>query len=1255
MNENYMPGLEFDPDVAAQQADQITTSLEENAKANEAAQQMQQQREKDDAAEAAQLNDPRSDGVGFNVPDIATELGSALGGGLQDTGSSIVSIPERAIDMFNGEMAEEGENYKPEWDPLGADGENLIETKTWWGGLIRGTVHFGSMALATVGAAKVAALLGAGAGATWLAGGATTTLGKFGAASTVGAISDLGSKYSQDDNALGTLTKHYGFIDTPITTKDTDHPAMMTLKNVVEGMGIGAVFEGVGMLIKKGTKARVKDSKGKVKEVPAEEVQAKAAQERAQSVTEQIDTRGKEQFNEEGFGGYKNKPVADPWQGAPTSTGKADEAWEQLGRIRNEWGADNGSTKSVTTPAELNRYVQSSDLPEEIIEKTAKSLMSSEKFKEGMRQIKAGKTTMKELWGEQIGMYKEIVEGRNTSDMSTEEFMKPFMEGSFEKNGQRIMSTEKVAAADLVIGSLVREARDLGMVGRELGDIADLGAKDGPGEQLVDKIVTLLAETKRARFDAGRTLKNLDAGNPRKPSADVVKEGKKVLKELKRESKEALFAMLRFADGETSDDMMKGIFEYISQSKDLTNYEDLAAWAKKKLKGGEFSNGRKETGALINELGKVMVHSVLSGPKTPVRAIMGTSSAAFLRPMSMALGATLNGDSATRKASLANLAAMVEMVPEAFKLFMSKLNSSFAGDIATPNQRYIDDSLNKSSVEWEIMSKYYNGPEATKFEKQLWGFANLTRNLNDKKFLTYSTKLMRATDETFKVLMARGVGRERAMRASLDGSAQINPKQMKEYEQLFSNQILDADGTVRDDALKYGIEEITLTKQLDGFSSRLDKAFQATPWAKPFFLFARTSVNGLELVGKHTPVLNRIIVENQAIRKATPETLDTVAKYGIKNADELANAKALANGREAIGSAVTLMASIAAVSGNIRGNGPMNEQLRQTWVDAKWRPNEIKIGDVWVNFEAFEPFNVMLTTIGDIATHSQMMGEEWTEEKFQQYALIVAESATSKSYLQGLQLFVDVLRGDPKALPRIAAGLANNQIPMSSLRNELGKILNPGMKELSSSIWDQIRNRNQGTELLAAQPLPAKYDLLNGEPIKDWDLPTSLFNAVSPVQFNLDDSPGRELLFNSQYDMRLSVMSAPSNPPISLRENNVLRSAFAEAIGKQNLELELNKLARRTDVQDSVKRMKGYVGQGGGSAQGDPMDLLHNRLIKNKFDAARKKAWATVASDPRFVEMIEEERTRARIKYNTRNDNFSGRREAVDALNMKNK
>ena len=35
------------------------------------------------------------------------ELGSAIGGGLQDTASSLVTVPERAIDMFSGEMVEE--------------------------------------------------------------------------------------------------------------------------------------------------------------------------------------------------------------------------------------------------------------------------------------------------------------------------------------------------------------------------------------------------------------------------------------------------------------------------------------------------------------------------------------------------------------------------------------------------------------------------------------------------------------------------------------------------------------------------------------------------------------------------------------------------------------------------------------------------------------------------------------------------------------------------------------------------------------------------------------------------------------------------------------------------------------------------------------------------------------------------------------------------------------------------------------------
>ena len=89
------------------------------------------------------------------------------------------------------------------------------------------------------------------------------------------------------------------------------------------------------------------------------------------------------------------------------------------------------------------------------------------------------------------------------------------------------------------------------------------------------------------------------------------------------------------------------------------------------------------------------------------------------------------------------------------------------------------------------------------------------------------------------------------------------------------------------------------------------------------------------------------------------------------------------------------------------------------------------------------------------------MGEEWTEDQFQKLALVVAQGISSKSYLAGIQQFVDLFGGQAGSWERIISGLINNQIPLSSLRNELGKVFNPHMKELNSGIIESIRNRNQ--------------------------------------------------------------------------------------------------------------------------------------------------------------------------------------------------
>ena len=93
---------------------------------------------------------------------------------------------------------------------------------------------------------------------------------------------------------------------------------------------------------------------------------------------------------------------------------------------------------------------------------------------------------------------------------------------------------------------------------------------------------------------------------------------------------------------------------------------------------------------IVKELQGVMVHSVLSGPKTPVKALMGTTVAGFSRPIAQALGGLFTMDGRQMQLGLSASSAMVEALPEAWRIFKTKLNSYWAGDMSTIKTRFID-------------------------------------------------------------------------------------------------------------------------------------------------------------------------------------------------------------------------------------------------------------------------------------------------------------------------------------------------------------------------------------------------------------------------------------------------------------------------------------------------------------------------------------------------------------------------------------
>ena len=159
-----------------------------------------------------------------------------------------------------------------------------------------------------------------------------------------------------------------------------------------------------------------------------------------------------------------------------------------------------------------------------------------------------------------------------------------------------------------------------------------------------------------------------------------------------------------------------------------------------------------------------------------------------------------------------------------------------------------------------------------------------------------------------------------------------------------------------------------------------------------------------------------------------------------------------------------------------------------------------------------------------------------------------------------------------------------------------------------------------------------------------------MWNALSPVSLRMTPGPGRTLLWNSNYDMRLVVLMSPDG--ISLKKHPDIRSSFQKAIGSykdskgRNLEQILNDLAKRKDVQKNVIAMGNDIRSGKDYL--DPgKTYLHNDLIHSAFTKARKKAWASIRNDPKIQELYGEQK---KIKVEQRQ-----RREQMKTKNILNK
>ena len=936
------------------------------------------------------------------------------------------------------------------------------------------------------------------------------------------------------------------------------------------------------------------------------------------------------------FGGYKN----DDYMAGQGKAGIRSDVYNignQADEIRGQIGIEGGTVDEIFTPIERADF-EKNGIPDFWFDDKLDEFWNNPVFADELSKMNPLQRRFGNWSRGTLESIKEVM-GRDAGRLSPEEFWDARIFNTELKPGKKLDDVKKfvvknMQVADAVNQSLLKRLRDYAdATGEQLGK-ADVFAKDGPMRNIAKNLTMGLAEVKKTQFTWDLATKRMkEAGGDLTP--DMIREIEEIVAErsvrLNQETQDGVKLMMQMLENSDSDELAEGILDVFKVSNDIHNWKDFDAWMRQKISGGEF-NGKVKTGALITELQGVMVNSILSGPKTPLRALLGTTTNSYLNAINEAAGATLRrpftGDVASQKASIAKLKGMFELIPEATQVFRKNLKAKFNADIADIRTRY-SEPMTRGDANWHLFGEWTER-NGTAGDKAAFYMANIARNLNNNKLLSWSPRALAATDDTFKWLLARARSKEIGMRQALevagDTHTKFSPDLMKQAEDIHYKNLLDADGNLdlgQDSWLNKQFKEVTLTSELTGWSKELDNLLKDKPLVRPFYLFARTGINGLNFTYKNTPLLGALHKESIDILRHTGDDFTPLFKYGIENANDLANARNLFAGRQAVGAATVTTFAGMYMAGQLTGNGPADRQLRQNWINAGWKPNHVYIGDVGFDYTTLEPYNTIFSAIADIGDNMELMGSEWAEKRLQAAAFVIGRGLTGKTYMSGLDQMMQIAQMKPGALNKAGANILNNSVPLAGLRNEFGKWVNPHMKELNSDMWTSIRNRNQASEFLAGEgKLPEKSDLLNGKPINNWNIIGRSFNAVSPVALDIrNDTPGRRLLLDSNYDLKSTTYAYGG---YSFVKDAHVRAHFQNAIGTvpvtigfkkfKNVEEALNYLAKRPDIKNSMEDMK-RDGKNPANWDLDPNTYPHNTLIDQVMNQARSKAWAKI-NDP---------------------------------------
>ena len=747
----------------------------------------------------------------------------------------------------------------------------------------------------------------------------------------------------------------------------------------------------------------------------------------------------------------------------------------------------------------------------------------------------------------------------------------------YADNGTKVItiSPTQKAANVLVMNALGKQVHGIATGAIAIADNIPIGRQ---ADQIFDAMKVLLTENKKMGLMWG-----LDGKAQQQftlsPTLDRMKQ--RSMEVISQQTDEYINSLRQLIKKERWDELEDLVELHQLSGGKVRTLQHIHEYLSAVLKGGRMDDIHIK-GRIRKELQGTFFNSVLSSFSTPVKAIGGTNMIAMLRPLQAFIGAGLRGKNREMFMASAQMTSMgnawaesLTMARHNWELGVKKKGQTYQGKF----------DFDQDLQSWKNLKKHYERYGNAR-EQMAYGALDKVVDINTMPWVRYSVNAMGAGDAAARTMIGRQYMRMRSAGAAWDeatgNGAWVDSKRLKDIaikgEDNFRDEIFKLNEhdmyVVSDKGASMAGDEAAMTRALQenfkGF-----ELISNIPGMKAFFPFVRTGFNYLDVTFQHTPlqlVRDKYLDLKKLANKPNPNPI-LLQKYGIRPEDA-AYELALMEGRMAMGTSIIGLASLAALSGRITGDLPVNKEDRDLWKLNGIQPRSFKVADgTYVSYDKLEIFNTLFATAADVVGNQDILGEKATDEWMKKTVFMTSAVLVDQSMLAGVEDLARLMNPNSAEDLLLKSGTRylRSHLPYAGLMGQIGDITDSNQKEANTFL-----------ELLAKRDahfkgqVPPKYDVLSkdrsGTPLR-YGPENPLWravNSVSPIAItNFEGDEVKEALHMIRFNMP-NTLGTYRGQQLNSRE----KSEMERLLSQSSLRKDLLKVIRHSSFQNALQEYK---------------------------------------------------------------------------------